>query len=432
MMITIEVLDKNLDAIGMIEMYNSLIWSNRYWDIGDCELYLPATQDNLDLLKMGYYLRRYDDDMVCQIRKIEVDTDVENGNYLIVTGIDTKAMLDQRVYFNTAYFGDAERMMRLMTIYVTSYNLVPRRTPFKKENGEQLIKAGEYNGFTDRLDSQRRFFNVGELWREVCHRFNWGYRFRLDGGQLAFEFYTGADKSHYISFSPEYENLAASKYVHDRTHMGNAAVIAGAGQGADRLYVVAGEASGADRFEIYVDARDLQREVTYADVMTAYSNGAIRGDEVAGYTYYVPYFDVMVTDEVQLARLRMDYLNGIVIVIDGKRYFRVYDIDIADLPTNEPTDETAAVWRKIVYDSYLASRGLDKLAEYGETKIFEGSVIPDVTFKYKEDYFLGDLVTVENELGISAIACIVEVVEVDDDNGYRLEPKFEYIQGVEE
>ena len=48
-----------------------------------------------------------------------------------------------------------------------------------------------------------------------------------------------------------------------------------------------------------------------------------------------------------------------------------------------------------------------------------------MTFVYKTDYNLGDVVTVENEYGISVGARIVEVVEVDDDNGYSVQPKFE-------
>ena len=40
---------------------------------------------------------------------------------------------------------------------------------------------------------------------------------------------------------------------------------------------------------------------------------------------------------------------------------------------------------------------------------------------------MGDLVSVENEYGISMKARIVEVIEVNDENGYSIEPKFEYI-----
>jgi hypothetical protein len=83
----------------------------------------------------------------------------------------------------------------------------------------------------------------------------------------------------------------------------------------------------------------------------------------------------------------------------------------------------------IIYEVYLLTRGYEKLSEYGVVTAFEGTVEPDVTFTYKRDYFLGDVVTVENSYGISLSARIVEVTEVNDDNGYSIEPKFEYLEG---
>ena len=56
-------------------------------------------------------------------------------------------------------------------------------------------------------------------------------------------------------------------------------------------------------------------------------------------------------------------------------------------------------------------------------------VIPNVNFIYKTDYNLGDIVTIRNEYGFSVPARIVEVVEAFDENGYSIEPKFEYLIG---
>ena len=96
-MIDVFVLNQNLDPLAVIDDYKSLIWANRYAEIGDCELYLAASRANIDLLKIGFYLCRLDDDMVCRIKKVEVTTDAENGDYMTVTGEDTKSYLDQRI-----------------------------------------------------------------------------------------------------------------------------------------------------------------------------------------------------------------------------------------------------------------------------------------------------------------------------------------------
>ena len=87
----IYVLNKNLKIIDVIDAYKSCIWSNRYNDLGDCELYIEASTKNLNTLKMGNYLIRLDDEMICKIKKVELDTNNEDGNYLIITGIDVKS-----------------------------------------------------------------------------------------------------------------------------------------------------------------------------------------------------------------------------------------------------------------------------------------------------------------------------------------------------
>ena len=46
------IYDEGLNRIAIVDNYRSLIWANRYWDTGDCELYLPASVENFNLLKI--------------------------------------------------------------------------------------------------------------------------------------------------------------------------------------------------------------------------------------------------------------------------------------------------------------------------------------------------------------------------------------------
>jgi hypothetical protein len=62
------------------------------------------------------------------------------------------------------------------------------------------------------------------------------------------------------------------------------------------------------------------------------------------------------------------------------------------------------------------------------TQSFEGDVDTVASYAYKVDYNLGDIVKVINEYGIEAEARITEIMESDDaDNGFSVEPKFEYL-----
>lgn len=51
-----------------------------------------------------------------------------------------------------------------------------------------------------------------------------------------------------------------------------------------------------------------------------------------------------------------------------------------------------------------------------------------MSYQYKKDYKLGDIVKIVNEYGISINVRISEVIENRDDNGYTMEPTFENIE----
>ena len=110
--------------------------------------------------------------------------------------------------------------------------------------------------------------------------------------------------------------------------------------------------------------------------------------------------------------------------------FTVTDVAIASVPSASPSNNDVVTLRDVVYLPYLYILGDEKLSEYGTTTTFTGSIEPNVTYIYGTDYNLGDLVTVRNEFGISQAARIMEVVQAWDEQGYHVEPKFEYIDKV--
>lgn len=428
------VLDKNLQPIGMFDTYKSLIWANRYNKSGDCELYVEASVQNFALLSMGNYLTRFDsyDSMTCRIKKIELDTDAEEGNYLIVTGTDTKDMLDQRIVWSMMNAdGNTENFIRnMVNLTCINPNLPARK--FLKANGNPLIQLGNLANFTEVTTEQVTYKNVGDKVREYCQTNGWGYRFVINNGSLWFQLYKGTDRSNEVIFSDQYENLSSTKYVDDATNMGNVALVAGSGEGPERSRNVSGYAESVNRYEIYVDAKDIAQNITWEELTDMYPTTDSGGQgyitsQGDGYVYKMNYLNVQIVDSDQLTQLQINYPNGQEITIDGAAYYQVYNAIIANLPSNNPQDSDSVQLWAIIYEVYLLNRGYEKLAEYGEKISFEGSIIPDVTFIYKQDYFLGDIVSVENEYGINANARIVEIVEVNDENGYSVEPKFEYL-----
>jgi hypothetical protein len=425
----IVVLDRDLNRIGLIDYCTSIIWANRYSEIGDCELYVSATSEALSLLRKGYYLTRDDDDMVCRIETVEIDTDVEEGNYLIVTAYDCKKILDQRVLWSTLNVdGKVEDEIRtLVQTSVCNPNLYARQ--IKNSLNQQMFFLGDPAGFTEVTTEQVSYKNVGEKIRELCLKYHWGYKIIVDLNKFWFILYNGEDKSDSVIFSEDYENLRSTKYKEDSSHLANVALVAGDGEGSQRSRNVSGYFEGIDRYEIFVDAKDISRTISYEELTAIYPLSSSGGQGYIDGTFYkMGYINIPIVDENQLTELQQNYPDGEVIYIGGIRYYRTYDPIIADMGTVTPESNSQVILRPLIYDIYLLNRGYEKLSEYGTVTSFEGSVEPDITFTYKTDYNIGDIVTVENSYGISVEARIVEVVETVDENGYNIEPKFEYLE----
>lgn len=379
----IYVLDKNFKRIHIIDQYKSLIWANRYNEIGDCELMINATVDNWFVFKDGIYLIREDDDMVCRIEKMNIKTDLENGNFIIITGYDIKNILKQRIIWKQTNFnGLAEDYIRkLIEEAIISPELATRKI--------NNFILDDKNGFLDEIQQQVTYDNLQEKITEICKKYEWGYKVYIDNELIRFKLYKGEDRSDYVIFSEDYENLAETEYIEDKSNMRNVALIAGEGEGVERTIATTGDKSGLERYELYVDARDLSKKIEYEDLKNTYKNGEEK-------------------------------------TIDGKTYYVVDGVNIAILVKED--DYTDVELLDAVYVNNLISKGNESLAQYCNTKTFNGSVETKTTFEYKKDYFLGDVVSVKNQYGISIMARIVEIIEVDDDNGYSVEPKFEYME----
>ena len=70
------------------------------------------------------------------------------------------------------------------------------------------------------------------------------------------------------------------------------------------------------------------------------------------------------------------------------------------------------------YYKLLEDYGNEEMAEMqASSESFSGEIVPNGMFDYGIDYFLGDLVQIKTEYGISLSVRITEVIESEDDNG---------------
>ena len=286
------ILDQSRDLIGIIDTYQSFIWTERYYEAGDCELYIPATSDNADLMQAGNYIAVRPDSMLCRITSVQTKTDVNNGRWLIVKGKDARSILNQRVYTQRSYVAVyAKTTIRdIIENNAISSGISARNIP------DLQVDVDIPN--TDPYWTTDTMFYCFDKIVEICRQFGYGSRLPWDpDGGFVFQLYLGTDRSASQStnprliFSEAMDNLTASDYTEDYNNFKNAAYILGEGQGYNRRQVSVGSASGLNRYEMYVDGSSISQQpnseeepltpMEYADVLAEAARDELTKHNVA-------------------------------------------------------------------------------------------------------------------------------------------------------
>ena len=254
------LLDKNLKRIEIIEQYRSFIWTNRYYTPGDFELYTPATKSLLAKIKRDYFIMRSDDlTQAMIIQNYTITTDVENGDYLTITGKSLKSILERRIIWpQTTINGNLETQMRKLV----TQNAI---SPTDSNRVISRLELGSTIGLTQTIKAQYTGDNLSEVLAEIGQTYGIGHDVKLDYENKKFKFVLlqGKNRSYNQSvnarvvFSNAFENLLTTNYAYNSENFKSLVYVAGEGQGKNRKTVQVGTGNDLNRFEIYVDARDV-------------------------------------------------------------------------------------------------------------------------------------------------------------------------------
>lgn len=258
----IYVLNRNREIVGVVDHYESLIWTSRYYESGDFEVYIQASPETIELFAIDNYIIRDTSDMVGIIERVELVSNIEAGDYIIVTGQCAKSLLGRRIIWKQRDIsGTVENVARTLI----NENVI---SPEASYRAMPNVVLGASNGWTDSISAQYTGNNLLEVIIELCRLYEYGLKVVLnDDKNFEVQFYKGVNRSYeqtantFVVFSPDFENMISSDYVTDVTDTKNACNVAGEGEGTARKYYGVGTTSGLDRREMFVDARDLSSEV---------------------------------------------------------------------------------------------------------------------------------------------------------------------------
>ena len=366
----LEVRNSNREIIGILDDFQSIIWETNYYSTGAFEVYLRAVPQYINVLQIGNYVTRPDDENIGIIENINVEYSEEFGKMIAASGRFAKSILDRRIIYNASgnttgklsispviSSGLVETAVRkLVTDHIISSPQTARNISF--------ITLGELQGITKKIvdesgkntQVQTSFGNLLEYTDEMLHSYELGAKMVFDREtlQLKYTVYEGKDRSRNntqnnlpIIMAQEYDNFFSSRYEKNTTQFKNTALIGGEGEGADRFCTMIGiNATGLNRREVWIDASAQSK--TYE-------------------------------------------LNG-----EQKQY----------------TDDE--------YLALLKSAGTQTIADYQTTEIYDGELNINA-LTYKIDFNVGDIITVEdNELNIYINPRITAVIENQNESGYSI------------
>lgn len=370
----IRIIDTDFSVVGILDNYESFIWTDRFREPGDFEIYTPANGKFLDYCQQNRYLAVDSSYHNMIIETISIETSYDSGQKIKITGRSLESILDRRIVWNrTTVSGNMQNAIKKI---LTQAFITPSRTERAIPNFKFLdstdpeitnltINRTEFTG--DQIDTIVK--DICEAFGNVGYRILFGYQMNyihygesgyepFDDYDFVFELYTGNDYSYeqfynpYVIFSPSFDNIVNTNYVDSIEGMKNTTLVLG-----NRKRIIVGGKDedeewlpGLFRRELYTDARDLQ----------------------------------------------------------SSKY------------------DTSGDYKKA-----LVERGYEKLIEASRVTSYEGEVEAQRSFVYGRDFLIGDIIQIENEYGIAGKARVVEWVRSESTSGIDAYPTFDGIQLID-
>lgn len=399
----IYVLDKEFNIINVIDTYESFIWTERYIECGDFELYINCEKEFLKDILDGCYLQIKQSKTLMIIEDISTEKpSPDSAVKVIVTGRCLKSILYRRIiwgkkaFLETAEVGLYDVVNALLQdSIINPQKIQTERTPgsnaytntqidaperkisnfiFPEENqslNSIKIKAIQFDGD-----------NLGEAIINLCNSKGVGLKVEFEDGNFICNLFVGIDRSYnqdtndYVVFSPDFDNLANTNFKIERKDYCNTAIIVGTDNMADsqetitpedyRIMLVEGNgSSGLERREVLIDCASVSDSTTVWDSETG-------------------------------------------------QYIEDEPIDLDD------------------YMNIVSEKGKTKLKQYDVKNTIEGEIVNHVMYEYGVDYFLGDIVQTEDEFGNGGRSIVSEFIICQDANGFQTYPTFTSVEEKED
>lgn len=268
------ILDSDFEATNVVDVFKSLIWTDRYYECGDFEISTYPTIEDIELFKQDYYLYNANSDRLMIIEKIQISSDVEEGSSMIVSGRSLESILDRRVLWNDISISGN---LQLGIKSLITDNIISPSKPERKIDNFIFEDSTDPRITVMAFDAQYKTGdNLYDIIVDLCKERSLGFKVTLNASkQFVFKLYLGEDRSYeqdtndYVIFSPNFDNLISSNYIESKSSYKNVCLVGGDGEGTARKFTAVGNTSGLERREMFTEASSISSDEVSSTQYTA-------------------------------------------------------------------------------------------------------------------------------------------------------------------
>lgn len=360
------------EIIGILDTAKSIIWRVAYYDTGDFELYAPCNPLTVQMLVAGNYVTRPDDNHIGIIERVDYTFNYSDGRMIIATGRMCKSILDRRIIYRLTGYSVSPTILtgNVETAARSLINDNAINCGFDANRNIDALVLGAHSGNTkiiiddqgNAASKQVTYNNLMSYTNDFLREYQIGARVGLNSNlKLEYTCYEGVDRS--------IDNVG-----------GNDPVIFS--QQFDNLN---------------------SSEYTYSE--EKYKNMALIGGEGEGTARFC---SVLIPTLTGINRREK--------FIDASSSSKTYKDDGGTEHTLTDSE----------YNKHLQAIGAQDLAGVPIQQTFDGEInINNSVFKYKTNFNLGDIVTVQdNDINLYINTRLIEIIETQDENGYNINAKY--------
>ena len=367
----LEIRNQNFEIAGICDVFTSLIWHRVYFGVGDFEIYAPCNAYNLALLIEDAFVTRPNESEIGIIEKIEYTYTPQDGRMIIASGRFAKSILDRRIIVNS----------------------LVANIPFPIVLNGNVEGAARFvidkNAISCTWDTSRNFENL-----DLGERVGFPYEIVDENGEPTTQ---QVFLDNLLTWTDEFlkkYTLAATVVLNSENKL-EYNIFQGVNRAVDN----------EDGNEPVIFSQDFDNLISskYISDATNYKNFALIGGENTDARVY------MTAGGTETGINRRETF------IDGSNTTR--KIDGSHTMTFEEYRET------------LAAAAVQRLNDLNVQTAFDGEInLNSLTFKYKSNYNLGDIITVQDaDTKLYINSRIIELTEIQDSKGYQLTGKYETV-----